>query len=155
MTTITLESSPSAGRLEELVDRLLAGLFRDEPGQEAPASSLVRTVHEARRLRQSGSLEAALEALNGVDATNDPDSELRWLYSEWLDIARRRFAGDKAALYSPATGRAAVLLERSDGSLEVVSVLGMRWVVGKLVSRRALRALRPLHRNNRGGESWQ
>ena len=148
MTTITLESPPSAGRLEELVDRMLAALFRDESGQEAPAASLVRTVHHARRLRQSGDLDAALEVFNGVDATHATDSELHWLYAEWLDVARRRFPGDDAMLYSPSTGRAAVLLERSDGSLEVVSVLGMRWPVGKVVSRRALRGLRRL---NKGG----
>ena len=153
MTTVALESPPSASRLEELAGGLLAVLFRDEPGQEAPASRLVRTVHKARRLRQSGDLGAALEVFNGVDATNAPDSELRWLYSEWLDIARRRFAGDKAALYSPDTGRAAVLLERDDGSLEAAAVLGMRWPVGRVVSKRTLRGLRPLHRNNRGGES--
>ena len=71
-------------------------------------------------------------------------SELRWLYAEWLDIARRRFAGEGALLYSPATGRAAVLMGREDGSLEVVSVLGLHWPVGKTVSRRSLRGLKPL-----------
>ena len=34
-------------------------------------------------------------------------------------------------------------------TLEVAAVLGMRWPVGKLVSRRSLRGLRPLHK---GGE---
>ena len=146
MTAITLESPPSAGRLEELVDRLLTALFRDEPGQEAPVSSLARTGHEARRLRQSGSLDAALAVFSGVDTTAAPDSELRWLYAEWLDVARRRFAGDKAMLYSPATGRAAALLERADGHLEAAAVLEMRWPVGKVVSKRSLRGLKSLHK---------
>ena len=46
--------------LEELVDRLLAVLFRDEPEPEAavPAAtpSVARSVHEARRLRQAGDM---------------------------------------------------------------------------------------------------
>ena len=144
MTTVTLEAPPSAGRLEELVDRLLAALFRDEPGREAPASRLTRTVHYARRLRQSGHLDAALATLADADASQATDSELRWLYAEWLDIARRRFAGEGALLYSPATRKAAALTDLGDGSLEVVSVLGMRWPVGKAVSKRSLRGLKPL-----------
>ena len=146
MTTITLDSPISTGRLEELVDILLAALFPAEP-----APPPVRTLHEARRLRQSGDLDGALAVFNGVDATNASDGQLRWLYAEWLDIARRRFAGDKAALYSPATGRAAVLVEREGGSLETVAVLGMRWPVGKTVSRRSLRGLKSL---GKGGASW-
>ncbi|MDE2964228.1 MAG: hypothetical protein OXU26_09965 [Acidobacteriota bacterium] len=148
MTTMTLETTASVRRLEELVDRLLAALLGGEP---EPSPSLARTVHEARRLRQSGDLDGALAAFNGVDAAQASDSELRWLYAEWLDIARRRFAGEEAMLYSPATGKAAALVERDDSSLQVVSFLGMRWPVGKTVSRRSLRGLKPLHK---GGASW-
>ena len=146
MTTITLESPSSTGRLEELVDRLLAALFRDEPEQGTPAPHPVSTVHEARRLRQSGDLDGALALLAGVDANNASDSQLRWLYAEWLDIARRRFAAGNAALYSPSTGQAAVMVPiDGDGTtLEVAAVLGMRWPVGKTVSRRSLRGLKPL-----------
>ena len=153
MTTITLETPPSTGRLEELVDRLLAALFPPESEPSETAPSLVRTVHEARRLRQSGDLDGALTVLADVDAAKASDDELRWLYAEWLDIARRRFAGENAALYSPATGRAAVLVPTgSDNStLAVAAVLGMRWPVGKAVSRRSLRGLKPLAR---GGASW-
>ena len=79
-----------------------------------------------------------------MDTAEASDSELRWLYAEWLDIARRRFAGEGAMLYSPATGKAAALVERADGSLEVVCVLGMRWPVGKRVSRLSLRGSKPL-----------
>ena len=150
MTTMTLETTASVRRLEELVDRLLAALLGGEP--ESPPS-LARTVHEARRLRQAGDLDGALEVFSGVDTAEASDSELRWLYAEWLDIARRRFAGGGALLYSPATGRAAVLLEREDGSLEAAAVLGLRWPVGKLVSRRSLRGLKPLH-NRKGGSAW-
>ena len=147
MTTMTMETTASVRRLEELVDRLLAALLGDgseADADSAPSASVVRTVHEARRLRQSGDLDGALAVFNGVDTASASDSELRWLYAEWLDIARRRFAGHNAMLYSPATGKAAVLLERDDGSLEVVSALGMRWPAGKLVSRRSLRGLKPL-----------
>ena len=153
MTTITLESPPSTGRLEELVDRLLAALFPpdSEPSETTP--TLVRTVHEARRLRQSGDLDGALAALAEADAANASDGQLRWLYAEWLDIARRRFAGGNASLYSPSTGRAAVLvpIDGDDSALAVAAVLGMRWPAGKTVSRRSLRGLKPLAR---GGASW-
>ena len=143
MTTMTLETTASTARLEELVDRLLAALLGTEP---EPVPSLVRTVHDARRLRQGGNLDGALGVFNGVDAHNATDVQLRWLYAEWLDLARRRFAGGKAMLYSPATGRAAVLVPvGGDGAtLEVVVVLGMCWPVGKTVSRRSLRGLKPL-----------
>ena len=88
-----------------------------------------------------------------VDTTQATDGQLRWLYAEWLDIARRRFAEDNAALFSPATGRAAALVERDgDGTtLAVASVLGMRWPVGKTVSRRSLRGLKHLEK---GGAAW-
>ena len=144
--TMTMETPASLRRLEELVDRLLAALLGDgADADSAPSASLVRSVHEARRLRQSGDLDTALATLADVDTCQASDSELRWLYAEWLDIARRRFAGHNAMLYSSATGKAAVLLERdNDGTLQVAAIVGMRWPVGKLVSRRSLRGLKPL-----------
>ena len=150
MTTITLESPTPTGKLEELVDRLLAALFPPEP-EPAPAPSLIKALHEARRLRQSGGLDGALAVLAGVDLADATEAQLRWLYADWLDLARRRFAGDNVMLYSPVTGRAAALVDREGGSLETVAVLGMRWPVGKLVSRRSLRRLRSLAK---GGASW-
>ncbi len=117
MTTMTLDNNLApAGRLEELVDRLLAALFREAPKQPEPSPSLAKTVHEARRLRQTGdpvsstgqALDGALAALAGVDTANATDAQLRWLYAEWLSVARRRFAGCGAMLYSPGTGRATV-----------------------------------------------
>ena len=154
MTTITLESPASTGRLEDLVDRLLATLFSPDSEQTEPATtpSLVKAVHEGRRLRQSGDLDGALAVVAGVDTANATDGQLRWLYAEWLDTARRRFAGDHAALYSPGTGRAAVLVPAGDGAtLAVAAILGMRWPVGKPVSRRSLRGLKPLAK---GGAAW-
>ena len=155
MTTITLESPASTGSLEDLVDRLLATLFSpdSEPTESAPTPSVVKTVHEARRLRQSGDLDGALAVFTEVDTASATDGQLRWLYAEWLDISRRRFAGSEALLYSPGTGKAAVLVPTSEdgGTLEVAAVLGMRWPVGKLVSHRSLRGLKPLAK---GGASW-
>ncbi len=155
MTTITLDFPASTGSLEELVDRLLAALFSPDSEQldPAPTRNLVKTVHEARRLRQSGDLDGALAAMADVDDSSATDSQLRWLYAEWLDVARRRFAGDNAALYSPGTGRAAALVPQDEdgATLEVAAVLGMRWPVGKTVSRRSLRGLNPLAK---GGASW-
>ena len=42
--------------------------------------------------------------------------QARWAYAEWLDLARRRFRDGGALVYSPGTGRAAVLAPRDDGS---------------------------------------
>ena len=144
MTTITLESPSSTGRLEELVDRLLGTLFRSDTGQRAP--TLAWAIHEARRLRQSGDLDGGLAMLASVDTTDAAGDQLRWLYAEWLDIARRRFAGCSVMIYSPATGRAAALVhcDGDDGMLQVSAVLGMRWQVSKRVSERSLRGLKPL-----------
>ena len=149
MTLMTMETPASLRRLEELVDRLLAALLGDGAAADAdsaPSAGVVRTVHQARRLRQSGDLDGALEMLADIDPGQAGDLELRWLYAEWLDIARRRFAGYNVMLYSPATARAAVLvtIDGDNATLEVAAVLGMRWPVGKLVSRRSLRGLKPL-----------
>ena len=156
MTTMTLETTASVRRLEELVDRLLAALLGDEhepDADSAPNASLVWSVHEARRLRQSADLVGALSMLAEIDTTRATDGQLRWLYAEWLDIARRRFTGSDAMLYSPATGKAATLVPAGDdkSTLEVVATLGMRWPVGKVVSRRSLRGLKSLAK---GGTSW-
>lgn len=146
MTTMTLETAASTRRLEELVDRLLAALLGDDALAEAATVSLARTVHEARRLRQSGELDGALATLAEVDTRQAGDPQLRWLYAEWLDITRRRFVGEGAMLYSPETGKAAALVPTGDdnATLEVAAVLGMCWPVGKVVSRRSLRGLKLL-----------
>ncbi len=148
MATTTMSTAATAaevrpGRsLEELVDSIFEALLGATPETE---QSIARLVHEARRLRQEGDLDGALAVLAGADVEGATDEEARWAYAEWIDVARRRFAGrDGAAVYSPATGRAAVLAPHPGGALEVLAVLGMRWPVGKLVSRRSLRGLRPL-----------
>ncbi len=131
--------------LEDLVDRLVDSIFRGAP--EAPEQSLARTVHDARRLRQAGDLDGALALLAGVATATPEPSQARWAYAEWLDLARRRFGGSGALVYSPDTGKAAVLAPWGDGpALEVLAVLGLRWLPGKTVSRRSLRGLRPLDR---------
>ena len=86
MTTITLDTPTPTGTLEELVDRLLAALLREAPKQPEPSPSLAKTVHEARRRRQTGDPDGALAALAGVDTANVAEAQLRWLYAEWLDI---------------------------------------------------------------------
>ncbi|MCY3920315.1 MAG: hypothetical protein OXG38_11015, partial [Chloroflexi bacterium] len=77
--------------------------------------------------------------------------EARWAYAEWLDVARRRFHDREAVVYSPDTGRAAVLAPHPGGALEVLAVLGLRWELGKTVSRRSLRGLRGLRPLAKGG----
>ncbi len=131
--------------LEALVDRLIDSVFA--PAPEVPEQRLARTVHDARRLRQEGDLDRALVLLAGVDTATAEPHQVRWAYAEWLDLARRRFGGSGALVYSPGAGRAAVLALHGDGgAFEVLAVLGMRWRPGKTVSRRSLRGLRPLDR---------
>ncbi len=153
MATTTMGTAATAagdrpGRsLEELVDRIFEALFRPEPDPAAtetlPLESVARSVHEARRLRQAGDLDGALAVFAGVDPRRVTEREARWAYAEWLGVARRRFRDREAVVYSPDTGRAAVLAPHA-GAMEVLAVLGLRWRTGKAVSRRSLRGLRPL-----------
>ena len=132
--------------LEELVDRLMAALFLEQP-ETAPATetpSVAKSVHEARRLRQTGDVEGALAVLAGTDTKKAEPHQARWAYAEWTDLVRRRVGDQEAVVYSQGTGRAAALVPTDDGTLEVAAVLGMRWRPGKLVSGRSLRGLRPL-----------
>ena len=131
--------------LEELVDRLMAALFKEEPEKAATETlSVARSVHEARRLRQAGDIDGALAVFAGVDTARAETREARWAYAEWTDLVRRRFGDRGALVYSQGTGRAAALVPRGDGALEVAAVLGMRWRPGKVVSGHSLRGLRPL-----------
>ena len=146
-TTIGGTGTRPRPSLEEMVDRLMAAMFRAEP-ETAPKTetpSVARSVHEARRLRQAGDIEGALEVLAGMDTTKAEPHQARWAFAEWTDLVRRRFGDQEAVVYSQGTGRAAALVPTGDGgTLEVAAVLGMRWPPGKLVSGRSLRGLRPL-----------
>ena len=152
MTTATLATGirtmDAADRprrsLEELVDQLMAAMgFKDETETAEP--SAVRSIHEARRLRQAGDVDTALAVLAGVDTAKAETRQVRWAFAEWKQLVRRRFGDRDAVVYSQGTGRAAALVPTGDGgTLEVVSALGMRWRPGKVVSERSLRGLRPL-----------
>ena len=156
MTTATLatgnrtmtEARPRRS-LEELVDRLMAALFSEQP-ETAPATeplSVAKSVHEARRLRQAGDVEGALAIFAGMDMGKATPREVRWAFSEWTDLVRRRFGVRDPAVYSQGAGRVAALVPTGHGGiLEVVSALGMRWRPGKIVSARSLRWLRPVGR---------
>ena len=130
--------------LEELVDRLIDALFKEEK-PETETLSVAESVHEARRLRKAGDVDGALAVLAGTPTTKAEPHQARWAYAEWTDLVRRRFGDRDALVYSQGTGRAAALVPTDDGgTLEVAAVLGMRWRPGKLVSGRSLRGLRPL-----------
>ena len=135
--------------LEELVDRLIDAFIGDDT-PTPPRSSLARGIHEARRLRRVGDLDGGLAVFAGLDSEGATDGEQRWAYAEFLGLARGRFPGEEALVYSPGVGRAAVLTPSDEGTLEVRAVLGMRWRPGKVVSQRSLRGLKPLAR---GGAS--
>ena len=143
MSTAASTAGDAPGRsLEELVDRIFEALLGAAPEAQ---QGIARSVHEARRLRQQGDLDGALAVLASADLGQASEQETRWVYAEWLGVARRRFAGrEGAVVYGPGTGRAAVLAPHPGGALEVLAVLGMRWEPGKIVSRRSLRGLRPL-----------
>ena len=142
----------SQSRLEELVDRVIEALFGvEEEEVQVPAPTVVQSIHEARRLRRAGDLEGALAVMSKIDTPNAPVKEACWAYSEWRDLVRRRFGKKGALVYSPVAGRAAALVPGDGSTLEVVAVLGMRWLPGKVVSRRSLRGLRPV---GKGGGTW-
>ena len=129
--------------LEELVDRLMAAMFKEETDTAEPSAT--RSIHEARRLRQAGDTDSALAVLGGMDVAEATTREARWAFSEWKQMVRRRFGHGEVMAYSQGTGRVAALVPHGDGGmLEVVAVLGMRWRPGKIVSGRSLRGLRPL-----------
>ena len=142
----------SQSRLEELVERVVEALFGvDEEEAQVPVPTVVKSIHEARRLRKAGDLDGALAVMSKVDTPNAPVKEACWAYSEWRDLVRRRFGSKGALVYSPGAGRAAALAGRDRSKLEVIAVLGMRWLPGKVVSRGSLRGLRPV---GKGGGSW-
>ena len=129
--------------LEELVDQVMAALnFGENDGTVEPSAA--RSIHEARRMRQAGDVDGALGVLAGVDTAKAETNHVRWAFSEWKRLVKRRFGDHDAMVYSQGTGRAAALVPRGDGTLEVAAVLGMRWRPGKVVSGRSLRGLRPL-----------
>ena len=134
--------------LEELVDQLFAAMgFKDETETAEPSPT--RSIHEARRLRrgQAGqALDGALAVFAGMDMAKATTREARWAYTEWKQLVKRRFGDRDVTVYRQGAGRAAALVPRGDGTLEVAAVLGMRWPPGKLVSERSLRGLRPLGR---------
>ena len=133
--------------LEELVDQLFAAMgFKDETETAEPSPT--RSIHEARRLRQAGqALDGALAIFAGMDMAKATPREVRWAFSEWKSLVKRRFGDRDVTVYRQGAGRAAALAPTGDGgTLEVVAVLGMRWRPGKLVSERSLRGLRPLGR---------
>ncbi len=144
-TMETTETMRPRRSLEELVDRVFAAMgFAGEAETQPVERSATRSIHEARRLRQSGNVDGALAALGSMNVATATPKEARWAFSEWKQMVRRRFEDRGAVLYSQGTGRASALVPHGDGTLEVAAVLGMRWRPGKVVSGRSLRGLRPL-----------
>ena len=139
----------AAGRsrpsLEELVDRVMEAIFAANP--ETPkAQTVARSVHDARRLRQTGDLDGALAVFAGVDIGKAATSEARSAYADWLGLVRRKYGDREMLVYSQGSGRAAALAPHEKGTVEVLAVLGLRWQPGKVISRKSLRGLRPLGR---------
>ena len=146
MSNRTMDNAVRPKRsLEELVDRLMDALFTTmERETQTAEPSAARSIHEARRLRQAGDVNGALEVLAGIDTARAETNQARWAFAEWKQLVKRWFGDRGAVIYSQGTGRVAALVPKDDGTLEVVAVLGMRWLPGKVVSERSLRGLRPL-----------
>ena len=106
--------------------------------------SATRSIHEARRLRQAGDVDGALGVLAGADMAKAEKREVRWAFSEWKALVKRRFGGEGRPGLQPGRGPGRGAGAQGDGMLEVAAVLGMRWRPGKVVSERSLRGLRPL-----------
>ena len=144
--TMETAAGPRRKTLEELVEGLMDALtFKEET--ETAESSVTRTIHEARRLRQAGDVDGALKVLAGVDTVRADTNQARWAFAEWKQVVKQRYGDRSPVVYSQGTGKASALVPQGAGTLEVVAVLGMRWRPGKVVSGRSLRGLRPL----RGG----
>ena len=103
MTTTVIGSGGVTG-LEELVGRLVDALCWERV--PAQVSSVARTVHGARRLRQAGDLDGALAVFASADTSEATEDEARWAHSEWMGLVRRRFGDVMVLIYSPNWGRA-------------------------------------------------
>ena len=140
--TATMTTIGTRPTLEALVDRVIEVLFG--AGADEPAPSLAQNLGEARRLRRCGEPDAALALLAELDTAAATSQEARRAHAEWREHVRRRFGAGGVLVYSQATGQAAALGPRGDGTLEVLAVLGMRWQPGKMLSSRSLWGLKPL-----------
>ena len=149
MTAATTMTAPRP-TLEELVDRLIDAIFGDE-APTTPTTSLARGIHEARQLRRAGDLDGALAAFAGLETEGATDGERRWAYAEFLDLARRSFRDEDGLIYSPSSGRAAVLTPCDDGPLEVRAVLEHALATGQ--ARLAAQPQRTQSRSAQGGAS--
>ena len=129
--------------LEELVDRLFEAMGFGADTEKVQ-TSVTRSIHASRRLRQAGDIDGALAVLGNVNVAKAMPREARWAFSEWTQLVKRRFGDRGAMLYTQGVGRAAALVAHGDGTLEVAAVLGMCWQPGKVVSERSLRGLRLL-----------
>ena len=146
-TTIGGTGTRPRPSLEELVDRLMAALFRAEPetAPQAETPSVARSVHEARRLRQAGDLDGALAVFAGVDTARAETREARWAYAEWTDLVKRRFGDRDALVYSQGTRQGQRRwFPRATARLRSRRSWGCGGSRARLVSRRSLRGLRPL-----------
>ena len=146
----TCAQTQDHGRTEFLVDRLLAIVC---PGAvEEDRRTLARLIHQSRASARAGDMDGALATLASADLAKAPRDLARWAYTEWLDLARRRFPSESLVVYSPGTGRAAILECGPDAdTATVVAVLGLGWQPGKVLSRRCLRGVKLLHAAGESG----
>ena len=115
-TMETTETMRPRRSLEELVDRVFAAMgFTGETETQPVERSATRSIHEARRLRQAGDIDNALAALGDVNVAGTTPREVRWAFSEWSQLVKRRFGDQGAMVYSQGVGRAAALVPTATG----------------------------------------
>ena len=139
-------------RMEHLVDRVLGIVF---PGAiPLHRRTLIRLIHHAREARRAGQLDDALATLRpvvslpnlSVNTASAPRDLACWAYNEWISAVRQLYPARETLLYRAATGQAAIVQPvESSNTVSVLTVLGLSWEPGKVLSRRCLRGLRALH----------
>ena len=88
----TMETAVRPRRsLEELVEGLMDALTFKEETETAEPGAARASIHEARRLRQAGDVDGALEVLAGVDTARAETNQARWAFAEWKQLVKRRY----------------------------------------------------------------
>ena len=74
--TMDMETMQPRRSLDELIDRVFDAMFGAETDTAEP--SVTRTIHDARRLRQTGDMDGGLAVLAGMDMASVTLGEARW-----------------------------------------------------------------------------
>ena len=144
--TMAAQPRPS---LEELVDRVIAALFKEETepagarnngdSERGPERTRGAAAQADWGLRRSpGEVFAGMDTAKAETGRRDGPTPSGCSWSSGVSATGTRWSTARAR-EGPQPW-----FPRVNGALEVAAVLGMRWRPGKIVSRRSLRGLKPL-----------